>query len=68
MKTIAQQINWDFEANGNLEIKNKNGEEVYFENAHHYWRKWEYTTDGYAHFENSSGSKRTFQQLNETNL
>ena len=28
MKTIAQQINWDFEVNGSLEIKNNKREKV----------------------------------------
>jgi hypothetical protein len=32
-QTIAQQINWDFETNGDLEIKDKNGNQIYYENS-----------------------------------
>jgi hypothetical protein len=46
MKTIAQQINWDFGANGSLEIKNKNGKRIYFENSSRYWSKREYDSEG----------------------
>ena len=46
MKTIAQQINWDFEANGNLEIKDKNGKRIYFEDSDGYWVKREYDSKG----------------------
>ena len=42
MKTIAQQIKWDFETNGDLEIKDKNGRLIYRENSRGYWAKWEY--------------------------
>ena len=31
--TIAQQIKWDFKANGFLEIRDKNGKEIYFEDS-----------------------------------
>lgn len=33
METIAQQIKWDFETNGSLVIKDKNGKEIYFEDS-----------------------------------
>ena len=47
MKTIAQQINWDFGANGSfLEIKDKNGKQIYFENSSRYWSKREYDSEG----------------------
>lgn len=56
MKTIAQQINWDFEANGNLEIKDKNGNRIYFEDSSGFWEKWEYDSQGnQIYFENSNG-------------
>ena len=44
--TIAQQINWDFGVNGSLEIKNKNGKCIYFENSSGLWVKWEYNSQG----------------------
>ncbi len=33
MKTIAQQIKWDFKINGDLEIKDKNDNLIYFEDS-----------------------------------
>jgi len=56
MKTIAQQINWDFEANGNLEILDKNGNEIYGENSRGLWTKYEYDSQGnQIYYENSKG-------------
>jgi len=40
-KTMAQQINWDFETNGDLEIKDKDGNPTYYEYSNGYWIKWE---------------------------
>jgi hypothetical protein len=56
MKTIAQLIKWDFEANGSLEIKNKNGKRIYFENSDGFWVKREYDFEGKEiYYENSDG-------------
>ena len=56
MKTIAQQINWDFKTNGNLEVENKNGKRIYWENSDGYWEKWEYDWQGNEiYFESSDG-------------
>jgi hypothetical protein len=41
-QTIGQWLNWDFEANGNLEIKDKKGNGVYHEYLHGYWTKREF--------------------------
>ena len=46
MKTIAQQIKWDFKTNGFLEIKDKNGNQIYLEYSDGYWIKWEYDSKG----------------------
>jgi hypothetical protein len=46
MKTIAQQIKWDFKANGNLEIKDKNGRLIYLESSNGDWVKWEWDSKG----------------------
>ena len=55
MKTIAQQIKWDFEANGTLEIKDKNGNLIYWENLNGFWSKREYDSQGnQIYCENSS--------------
>ena len=56
MKTIAQQIKWDFKANGDLEIKDKNGKEIYYENLYNHWAKCEWDSQGnQIYFEHSNG-------------
>ena len=45
-QTIAQQIKWDFKTNGDLDIKDKNGRLIYWENSNGYWAKWEYDSQG----------------------
>ena len=56
MKTIAQQIKWDFKANGNLVIKDKNGNLIYFENSNGGWGKRERDSKGNEiYYENSEG-------------
>jgi len=56
MKTIAQQIKWDFETNGGLEILDKNGKEIYYEYSNGYWVKKEYNSQGnQIYFEYSDG-------------
>ena len=55
-QTIAQQIKWDFEANGNLVIKGKNGKLIYWENSNGDWGKSEYDSQGKViYWETSSG-------------
>ena len=46
MKTIAQQIKWDFEANGDLQIRDKNSNLIYFEDSDGFWVKQEYDSQG----------------------
>ena len=54
--TIAQQIKWDFETNGNLEIQDTNGNLIYFEGLDGFWAKREYDSQGnQIYFENSYG-------------
>ena len=54
--TIAQQIKWDFKTNGLLEIKNKNGKVIYYENSYGYWEKREYDSQGnQIYYEGSNG-------------
>ena len=56
METIAQQIKWDFETNGSLEIKDKNGNPIYSEDSTGYWLKREYDSQGRLIYrENSFG-------------
>ena len=55
-QTIAQQIKWDFETNGNLEIKDTNGNLIYFGGLDEFWTKREYDSQGnQIYFENSYG-------------
>ena len=54
--TIAQQIKWNFETNGNLEIKDKNGNRIYLEISNGCWGKWKYDSQGKKiYFEDSAG-------------
>jgi len=56
MKTIAEQIKWDFEVNGDLRIKDKNGNLIYWEDSNGVWVKKEYDSQGKEiYIENSSG-------------
>lgn len=56
MKTIAQQINWDFETNGDLEINDKNGKRIYWENSDNDWVKREYDSQfNEIYYESSNG-------------
>jgi hypothetical protein len=45
-QTIGQWLNWDFKANGNLDIRDRNGNDIYFENSNGYWCKYEYDSQG----------------------
>ena len=54
MKTIAQQIKWDFETNGDLQIRDKNDNSIYFENELGFWAKCEYDSKGAIYHEDSN--------------
>ena len=57
MKTIAQQIKWDFKTNGFLEIKDKNGKQIYYERSDGFWAKREYDSQGnQIYYEGSNGA------------
>jgi hypothetical protein len=67
--TIGQQIKWDFEANGYLEIKNKNGKRIYFEDLDGFWTKREYDSKcNQIYYENSNGRWRKSEYDSEGNL
>jgi hypothetical protein len=56
-QTIAEQIKWDFGANGSfLVIKDTNGKLIYFEDSSGFWNKWKFNSNGnQIYTENSSG-------------
>ena len=55
--TIAQQIKWDFKTNGNLVIRDKNGNLIYLEYSNGFWAKWEYDSqDNLIYVEDSKGN------------
>jgi hypothetical protein len=57
MKTIAQQIKWNFETNGSLRIRDKRGNLIYHEDSTGFWAKREYDSKGNEiYYENSYGS------------
>ena len=54
--TIGQQIKWNFKTNGNLEIKDKNGKQIYYELSNGDWKKYEYDSQGsLIYLEDSDG-------------
>ena len=55
-QTIAQQIKWDFEVNGTLVIKDKNGRQIYREFSNGYCGKYERNSQGkLIYYEDSNG-------------
>jgi len=55
-QTIADQIKWDFNTNGNLEIRDKNGNQIYIEDSNGFWSKREWDFQGkLIYYKNSNG-------------
>ncbi len=46
MRTIAQKIEWDFEADGDFEIRNEDGKLIYYEDSTGYWWSLEADSQG----------------------
>jgi len=60
--TIAQQIKWDFKTNGELNIQDKNGNLIYWENSSGFWTKYERNSQGKViYFEDSGGYWEKFE-------
>ena len=56
-QTIGQWLNWDFKTNGNLHIKDRNGNDIYYEISIGFWCKREHDSQGnQIYFENSEGN------------
>lgn len=68
MKTISQQINWDFEANGNLVIEDNKGRLIYHEFSNGFWTKREYDSKGNEiYFEDSDKFWAKYEYDSERN-
>lgn len=68
-QTIGQWLNWDFEKNGDLEIRNKNGQIIYWERSSLGWGKYKYDSQGNAiHFEDSHGAWRKWEHDSQGKL
>ena len=66
--TIAQQIKWDFEVNGSLEILDKNSNLIYFENSKGGWDRHEYNSEEkLIYYENSDGYWAKYEWDSEGN-
>ena len=70
-QTIGQWLKWDFEKNGDLEIKDKNDKTIYREYASAFWEKFERNYEGkLIFFEDSDGKivdKRPPEIITHTN-
>ena len=55
-QTIGQWLKWDFEVNGNLEIRDKNGKIIYYERSDKSWGRYEYDSKGFETYYYDSGN------------
>ena len=68
-KTIGQQIKWNFETYGSLEIRDKNHNPIYYENPYGDWYKWEYDSNrNEIYFETSNKHWKKREYDSENNL
>ena len=55
-QTIGQWLKWDFKANGDLVIRDKNSRLIYIEDCSGFWTKREWDSQGnQIYLENSNG-------------
>jgi len=55
-QTFGQWLNWDFENNPYFFIRDKNLNQLYFEDSNGYWGKSEFDSQGnIIYYENSNG-------------
>jgi len=68
-QTIGQQIKWDFETNGELIIRDKNGKLIYREYSNGDWEKREWDSQGNViYVEGSSGFWTKWEYDSKGNL
>jgi hypothetical protein len=65
-KTIAQKIEWDFEANGNFEIRNEDDKLIYFEDSTGYWWSLEVDSQGNEIYASSDDNITDSRPINTT--
>ena len=54
-QTIGQWLKWDFKTNGDLEIRNKDGKQIYYEKVD-FWAKRQFDSKGNrVYYEDSDG-------------
>jgi len=67
-QTFGQWLKWDFEANGDLGINDKNGNSIYFEASNGFWEKREWDSQGrLIYTEDCSGFWEKFEYNFESN-
>ena len=65
-QTIGQWLKWDFEANGDLKIRDKNGNLIYFEASNGFWAKWEQNSQGRLIYAEDSDGKIVDNRIPQT--
>jgi hypothetical protein len=66
MKTIAQKIEWDFEADGDFEIRNEDGKLIYYEDSTGYWWSLEVDSQGNEIYASSDDNITDSRPINTT--
>ena len=67
METIAQKIEWDFEANGDFEIRDEDDKLIYYEDSTGYWARWERDSQGHClYYVTSNGEIIDNRHINTT--
>jgi YD repeat-containing protein len=68
-QTIGQWLKWDFKTNGDLEIRDKNGKRIYYENSGGFWEKREYDSQGkLIYLEDSHGTWIKYERDSQGNI
>ena len=64
-QTIGQWLKWDFNTNGFLEIRDKNGNQLYIEFSNGYWLKREFDVQWHEIYRENSNGEITDNQCPE---
>jgi len=65
-KTIAQKIEWDFEVDGDFEIRNEDGKLIYYEDSTGYWWSLEVDSQGNEIYDSSDENITDNRPINTT--